>query len=163
LSAVESLATVAPVFVEMAHRIVWATAATVNGAGEPATRILHPIWEWDGETLSGRIASSPLSPKAKHLERIPAMSITYWHPDHDTCTVRCRATWDLSEAGRRDLWQRFSETPEPLGYDPSMMRGWDSPESPTFGVLQLEPIAIRLLEGSKMASGTGRLLVWRAD
>jgi hypothetical protein len=159
---VESLATVAPVFVEMAHRIVWATAATVDGAGQPMTRILHPVWEWDGETLSGRIASSPLSPKAKHLARTPVMSLTYWHPDQDTCTVRCRAGWDLSDDGRRDLWERFSSTPEPLGYDPRIIPGWDSPTSPSFGVLQLEPISIRLLEGSKMASGNARLLVWKA-
>ena len=158
----ETLATVAPVFVDMAHRIVWATAATVNTVGEPVTRILHPIWEWDGQTLSGRIASSPLSPKAKHLERTPTMSITYWHPDHDTCTVRCHTSWDLSEQAREALWQAFTETPEPLGYDPRIIPGWDSPASPSFGVLRLEPTSIRLLEGSKMASGQGRLLAWKA-
>ena len=45
----DSLDTVAPAFVDMAHSIVWATGATVNRAGEPVTRILHPIWEWDGD------------------------------------------------------------------------------------------------------------------
>ena len=52
----ESLETVAPAFVDMAHQIVWATAATVSTAGGPSTRILHPIWEWDG-TVCG--AGSP--------------------------------------------------------------------------------------------------------
>ena len=36
----DSLETVAPAFVDMAHQIVWATAATVNSAGEPSDA--HP-------------------------------------------------------------------------------------------------------------------------
>ncbi len=130
--------------------------------GEPVTRILHPIWEWDGDTLRGWIATSPLSPKAKHLERLPRLSLTYWRPNHDTCTVRCRTTWNDSEAGRQALWQRFSEAPAPLGYVPSIIPGWDSPSAPAFGALELEPTSISLLEGSKMMGGEGLLLDWRA-
>jgi hypothetical protein len=37
------LATVAPAFVEMAHRIVWATVGTVDPAGRPRSRVLHPL------------------------------------------------------------------------------------------------------------------------
>src|SRR5204863_7863562 len=74
----DALESVAPAFVRMAHQIVWATAATVNAAGAPTTRILHPIWEWDGTSLNGWIATSPSSPKAKHLERVPMLSLTYW-------------------------------------------------------------------------------------
>ena len=40
---------------------------------DPNTRILHPIWEWDGEALTGWIATSPLSPKAKDLAERPAI------------------------------------------------------------------------------------------
>ena len=54
-----SLDTVAPAFVEMAHRIVWCVAATTGADGGPRTRVLHPIWEWDGGTLTGWIATSP--------------------------------------------------------------------------------------------------------
>ena len=38
----------APAFVATAHRIVWATVATVAASGEPRTRVLHPIWESGG-------------------------------------------------------------------------------------------------------------------
>jgi hypothetical protein len=55
------LSTVAPRFVEMAHRIVWCVAATTDTAGRPRTRVLHPIWEWDGQSLTGWIATSPNS------------------------------------------------------------------------------------------------------
>lgn len=159
----DSLDIVAPSFVDMAHRIVWATAGTVDRADEPVTRILHPIWDWDGETLRGWIATSPLSPKAKHLERVPLMSLTYWQPNHDTCTVRCRTAWDHSAAGRQALWQRFSEAPAPLGYVPSIIPGWDSPSAPAFGVLELEPTAITLLEGSRMTGGDGLMLAWKTS
>ncbi len=43
----------APAFRDMAHRIVWATVATVATDGRPRTRILHPLWEWDARTWSG--------------------------------------------------------------------------------------------------------------
>lgn len=38
----DELNAVAPAFVEMAHRIVWASVATVDGQGRPRSRILHP-------------------------------------------------------------------------------------------------------------------------
>ena len=41
-----TLTEIAPDFVAMAHRIVWATAATVDPQGRPWTRVLHPIWQW---------------------------------------------------------------------------------------------------------------------
>ena len=36
------LASVAPAFVEMAHRIVWASVATVDLQGRPRSRVLNP-------------------------------------------------------------------------------------------------------------------------
>jgi hypothetical protein len=39
------LAEVALAFVEMAHRIVWYSAATVDSTGRPWSRVLHPIWD----------------------------------------------------------------------------------------------------------------------
>ena len=70
------LTTVAPAFVEIAHRIVWATAATVEPSGRPRTRILHPIWEWNGDRLVGWIATGPDTPKARHLDSEPRVSLT---------------------------------------------------------------------------------------
>lgn len=151
----------APAFVAMAHRIVWATAATVDPAGRPATRVLHPIWSFEGGELTGWIATSPLSPKAAHLASTPALSLTYWDATHDTCTADCEATWDGSEAGRRALWERFASAPQPLGYDPRIIPGWTEPTSPGFGCLVLRPHRLRVMPGSLMMSGQGRLLSWR--
>jgi hypothetical protein len=159
--AMDPLETVAPAFVDIAHRIVWATVATTDTAGRPASRILHPIWEWDGGELQGWIATSPLSPKARHLDGTPYVSVTYWDPSHDTCTARCAATWLDSPADRRTLWDRFASTPPPLGYDPTIIPGWGSPDSATFGVLHLVPDRLQVLPGSALMSG-GRALEWRS-
>jgi len=158
----DTLETVAPAFVEMAHRIVWATAATVDTKGRPSTRILHPVWEWDGTSLTGWIATSPLSLKAKHLAETPTMSLTYWTTNHDTCTATCSTAWELSEEQREIGWKRFSEAPAPVGYNPAIIPGWDTPQSPGFGILRIEPTWLRVMEGSMMAGGDGLLLVWNA-
>jgi hypothetical protein len=157
-----TLAETVPAFVEMAHRIVWATAATVDLGGKPSTRILHPIWLWDDTSLSGWIATSPMSPKAKHLAANQSMSITYWTPIHDTCTVDCNTTWETSPEQLEAGWNRFAEAPAPVGYDPAIIPGWESPASPGFGILRLEPTRLRVMPGEFMAHGRGQLLNWRA-
>lgn len=155
-----TLAETAPAFVEMAHRIVWATAATVDTQGRPATRVLHPIWSFDDGELTGWIATSPLSPKAAHLAGTPTLSLTYWDPTHDTCTADCETEWDASDEGRRSLWERFASAPAPVGYDPAIIPGWDDATSPGFGALRLRPYRLRVMPGSLMMAGQGRLLTW---
>lgn len=155
------LAQIAPEFVTMAHRIVWATVATVDTRGNPSTRILHPVWEWDGTELTGWIATMPNSPKARHLAGNPVVSLTYWDPSHDTCSAQCRTVWETSAEERRAGWDRFLNAPEPVGYDPRIIPQWTSPDVPEFGILRLEPDALRVMPGSLMLEGRGELLTWR--
>jgi len=157
----QTLDTVAPAFMSMAHRIVWAIAATTDGTGRPATRVLHPIWELDGDSLLGWIATSPASPKAAQLAAHPHLSLTYWDASHDTCTADCRAEWDTTDEGRNALWDRFKSAPAPVGYDPAIVPGWDSPTSPGFGALRLFPHRLRVMPGSLLMTGKGELLTWR--
>jgi Pyridoxamine 5'-phosphate oxidase len=158
---VQPLAAVAPAFVEMAHRIVWCVAATTDQHGKPRTRVLHPIWEWDGATITGWIATSPRSPKAKDLADAPAMSLTYWHPSHDTCSADCEARFETSDDDRRAGWTRFAEGPEPVGYDPSIIPQWPSPDAEEFGILRLTPRRLRVMPGTVMLRGTGEILTWK--
>ena len=65
----DPLADVAPAFVEMAHRIVWCTVATTGADGRPHTRVLHPIWEWDGTALTG---GSPRRRRRRRPRDLPA-------------------------------------------------------------------------------------------
>jgi Pyridoxamine 5'-phosphate oxidase len=155
-----ALDAVAPAFVDMAHRIVWCTVATVDSAGEPRTRILHPIWEWDGEALTGWIATSPLSPKAKDLAERPAISLTYWDPTHDTATAECGTTWDDTPELREEGWRRFAEGPAPVGYDPSIIPFWTDPQVEAFGILRLAPRRLRVMPGTFMLQGQGEVLTW---
>lgn len=151
----------APAFVELAHRIVWCTVATTGADGRPRTRVLHPIWEWDGTTLTGWIATSPSSPKGRDLAAQPFVSLTYWWPEQDTCTADCRAVWEESDDERAAGWDRFADGPSPVGYDPSIVPGWDSPASPGFGILRLEPDRLRVMPGSVLLRGEGEVLTWR--
>ena len=151
---------VAPAFVEMAHRIVWAVVATADPSGRPLTRVLHPIWEWDGTRLTGWILTSPLSPKAKDLAENPRISLTYWAPDHDTCTANADVVWETSDEERAAGWARFANGPEPVGYDPSVVPVWTSPSVPDFGVLRLVPNRLRVMPGTVMTKGVGGVLLW---
>ena len=157
------LSAVAPAFIATAHRIVWCTVATVDPSGQPRTRILHPIWEWDGDRLTGWIATTPQSPKAQHLRHENRVSLTYWDTSHDTCSADCVAAWETGAAERQAGWDRFANAPEPVGFDPRIVEPWTDPTAEAFGILRLEPTRLRVMPGSLMATGEGELLTWRAD
>ena len=131
---VDELAEAAPALVAMAHRIVWCSVATVDRAGQPRSRVLHPYWEWDGEDLVGWVGTRPTPLKRAHLEGSPYASASYWAPDQDACTAECRASWAFDDDRRRRVWSLFAGAPEPLGYDPATVPGWSGPTSPTFAV-----------------------------
>jgi len=148
----------------MAHRIVWCTAATVDRNGRPRSRILHPIWQWDGTALVGWIATSPTPLKRAHLKASPYMSLNYWAPNHDTCTAECQVTWAFDDETRRMVWDLFLNGPEPVGYDPSIVPAWASPTAEAFAALRLEPWRLRVFPGSLMMGQAGaEVLNWRAD
>jgi hypothetical protein len=155
-----SLADTATAFIDIAHRIVWCTVATVDATGSPRSRVLHPIWEFDGEQLTGWIATSPQSVKARHLMREPRVSLTYWDATHDVATADCTTFWELDAESRRRGWHRFADAPAPVGYDPSIVPGWAGPDAETFGILRLEPTRLRVMPGSLMMRGEGELRNW---
>lgn len=155
------LADVAPAFIDIAHRIVWATVATVDPKGRPRGRILHPIWEWDGTSLVGWIATGPTPRKVTDLANSPFVSVTYWDPTHDTATAECRAELLTDLDTRREVWRKFAEGPAPVGYDPSIIPVWTSPESDAFAALRLDPWRLRAMPGAVMLQGKGETLTWR--
>ena len=154
------LAQTAPAFVEMAHRIVWCSVASVDAQGRPRSRILHPIWQWDGSQLVGWIATSPTPIKRAHLEVSPYMSVNYWTTTHDTCVADCRVTWAFDDETRTMVWNLFLNGPEPVGYDPSIVPAWKSATSEAFAVLRLEPWHVRVFPGSVLMGQGGEVLNW---
>ncbi len=151
--------TVAPAFVEMAHRIVWCTVATVGETGRPRTRILHPIWVWEADTLTGWIATEPTPLKRAHLDAHPQVSLTYWQPSHDTCSAECDAELVYDDATRTEVWNRFVDAPAPVGYDPAIIPVWTSPTADSFAALKLTPTRLRVMPGEVMLQGRADLLL----
>ncbi|MBI1761267.1 MAG: pyridoxamine 5'-phosphate oxidase family protein [Acidobacteria bacterium] len=157
----QKLKEVAPAFVEMAHRIVWASAASVDAQGRPRSRVLHPIWQWDGAKLVGWIGTSPTPTKRAHLQASPYLSLNYWAANHDTCVAECRASWAFDEETRTMLWNLFDSTPAPLGYNPAIIPAWTSPTCDAFVALRLEPWRLRVMPGSLMLGQGGKILTWQ--
>jgi len=155
------LTQVAPAFVEMAHRIVWSSAATVDAEGRPRSRILHPIWQWDGTRLLGWVGTRPTPLKRAHLSANPYMSLNYWAPSHDNCVAECRASWGFDDETRTMVWNLFANGPEPVGYNPTIVPGWDSPTSDEFAAIRLEPWRLRVFPGGVLLGKGGEVLTWR--
>lgn len=156
-----NIAEVAPAFVKMAHEIVWCTVATVDSRGRPRSRVLHPIWEWDGEALTGWVGTGPTPVKRAHLEASPYVSCNYWSPGQDTCVAECAAQWAFDDQTRQKIWDMYIQAPAPLGYDPSIIPGWDNALSESFAVLKMTPWRVRVMPASVLLSGTGETLVWQ--
>ncbi len=156
-----TLAEIAPKFIAMAHQIVWCTAATVDQDNRPRSRVLHPIWEWDGESLVGWIATGRTPLKAAHLDNNAHMSCNYWTPSQDTCVAECRTSWVSDAETKHRVWDLFVNGPEPVAYDPSMIPGWENADSPGFDPLRLDPWLIRLMPGESLMTGTYATEVWK--
>ncbi len=151
---------VAPAFITMAHRIVWCTAATVGPDNRPRSRILHPIWEWDGETLKGWIATGPTPLKLRHLEHSPYISLNYWAPDQDTCVAECHAQWHRDDETCTRIWNLYRDAPAPVGYDPSIIPNWQTPTDDSFAVLGLSAWRLRVFPGTVLMGQGGEVLTW---
>jgi hypothetical protein len=160
----QDLEEVAPAFVAMAHNIVWASVATVDGHGRPRSRILHPYWEWDGESLVGWIATVPTRIKQSHLAHSPFVSCNYWNDEHDTCRAEAKAEWKTDDITCTRVWNLFKHAEPPLGFDPAMIPYWHAPTDENFAILRLEPWHLRVFPGTVLLSaGTvGEVRVWYA-
>ncbi len=156
----DTLTTVAPAFVAMAHQIVWCSVATVDGRNRPRSRVLHPIWEWDGAELTGWIATMPTAIKRAHVEHSPYASLSYWAANQDTCQAECRVEWAFDDETRTRVWDLFLNGPEPVGYDPSLIPAWTSPTVDEFAALRLEPWRLRVFPGTLLLKGEGDRLTW---
>lgn len=154
------LSTVAPAFVAMAHQIVWASVATVDAKDRPRARVLHPIWEWDGKELVGWVGTGPTPTKRAHLDKSPFVSANYWSPTQDTCVAECKATWAFDLETRTRVWNLLKNGPEPVGYDPAIIPGWDGPESEAFAALRLDPWKLRVFPGTVLMGQGGDVLTW---
>ncbi len=151
----QALSVVAPKFVEMAHRIVWCVGGHHRRRWAPADQSA-PSDLGVGRSVTDRLDRHVAElAEGRRSGAVPELSVTYWSPNHDTCTADCSATFESGADERAAGWNRFANGPEPVGYDPAIIPGWDSPESPEFGVLRLTPHRLRVMPGTVMLAGQG--------
>lgn len=151
---------VAPKFLAMAHQIVWCNVATVDPKGRPRSRVLHPIWEWDGKQLTGWIATGKTPIKLADIAQSAHASCNYWTPSQDTCVAECTAQWVEGAQLKHHVWDSYVNGPEPVGYNPAMIPGWENADSPGFDALKLTPYRLRVMPGESLMNGTYAADTW---
>ncbi len=72
-----------------------------------------------------------------------------------------RASCAFDDETRREVWDRFKNAPEPLGYDPGMIPIWNSPSDDAFAALCLDPWRLRVFPGTMLLEGRGEVLTWQ--
>jgi len=123
LVGLEEIEAVARPIVE---RIVWCPVATVGADGAPRTRLMHPVWWWDGERPAALVSARPTPLKVRHQAVHPAVSGFYWDPSHDTVAIDADAEW-VDPDQRAEVWDAIRAVAPPVGFDPALI--W--PEGPT--------------------------------
>ena len=64
-------------FMETAQRVVYCSLATVDRRGRPRSRLVHPVWERDGDGIVGWVGRRPTRYRRAHLDRTPFVSCFY--------------------------------------------------------------------------------------
>jgi hypothetical protein len=59
------------------------------------------------------------------------------------------------------VWNLFLNGPEPVGYNPTIIPGWDSPTSDSFAAIRLDPWRLKVFPGSVLMGQGGEVLTWR--
>jgi pyridoxamine 5'-phosphate oxidase-like protein len=135
---VAEFADIAEEFAARTTRMVWCNVATIDAQGRPRSRILHPIWEGN----VGWITTDPRTLKARHLARVPYVSLAYVAAPEKPAYADCLAQWVDDLAQKQRTWDLVAATPAPLGFDPAPIYG--SPDGPRFGLLKLTPWRIEV-------------------
>jgi hypothetical protein len=137
LSSVDSWPDAESAFIAIAQWVVWATMTMVDMARRPWSHVVRPIWEHGSDGLTGWVLARSDWITPQHVSHSPFVSLSYWHPTHDTAIAQCEAA-GANGSERRHAWQLAQRIPPPAGYDPATVwpAGVDSPDC---AVLRLRP------------------------
>lgn len=106
----------------------------------------------------GWVCTSRTPVKDRHLRSNPYVAVSYWSPDNDTVYAECRAAWVDSQEEKDGVWELFTTTPPPLGYD---LSGYGTPRSPEFTPLRLDPHRVQVVLGQEYPFGDLVGRIWR--
>jgi general stress protein 26 len=133
------------------RRVVWCAMTTVDAAGRPRNRVVHPVWEEVDGALRGWVTTRRSPVKAAHLATNPNVGCAYVGSDHDVAYLDCTARW-ATAVERRHAWDVCRSLEAPAGFDPASI--WpDGPESPGAEVLRLEPYRAQVGLAADLATG----------
>lgn len=152
---IESFSEVVDEVISVAHTQVWCAVGTVDSRNRPHVRILHPIWEKTADSATGWLLTTRTSPKSKHLEHSPYVSLCYDRDIVKPITLDCHAEWADGMEDKTRIWDWFKREPAPLGYDPGLI--WKTIDNPELGLLKMTPFRATLGQ----LGGTWRY--WRTD
>jgi hypothetical protein len=102
------------------ERVVWCTVATNSPGAEPRTRLMHPVWWWDGAAPVALVSARRTPVKVRDLAANPSVSCFYWDPAHDTVAIDATAAW-LDRDARRRAWDAVKAIEPPVGFDPAII------------------------------------------
>ena len=143
-------------FLRFTSTIVLCTVTTVSPEGRPRSRMLHPVFRVEEGRPVGWVCTGRTPVKVAHLAHDPHVAVCYWSPANDTVYAECLATWVETEEEKRHVWDVFTTTPRPVGYD---LSPYGSPTAPGFTPLRLDPWRVQVVAGSEYPFGdlTGRI------
>ncbi|TCO44248.1 pyridoxamine 5'-phosphate oxidase family protein [Actinocrispum wychmicini] len=134
-------------FVRITDDVIWCSVTTVDDAGRPRSRILHPLWEIvDGRPV-GWVVTGRTPVKARHLAANPNVAVSYWSPDQRVVLAECVASWVQDVETKSRVWDLFMTTPPPRGYD---LSGFipDGAADAAFTPLRLDPRSVHVYDGT---------------
>ena len=134
--------------IEASKDAVWCAIATIDG-NKPRDRIIHPTWE--GSRLW--FATSPHSPKVRHLRENPQVDIQYQVAPPNFIHIMVRGTAEL--VTDRDLKLHAWDT---IDYDLTQF-GSEGPDDPNFLPVLINPTRVELSE----MFGSANKRVWQPD
>jgi hypothetical protein len=82
------------------------------------TALAHPASALGGERR-GWITTDPRTLKARHLARVPYVSLAYGAEPEKPVYADCLAQWIDDPDEKRRIWDLVAATPPPLGFDPA--------------------------------------------
>ena len=145
-------------FVAIAHEIVWCTLGTVDTAGRPRSRLVHPVWAERDGGLTGWLTTRASTPKLRHIEATPYVSCSYWWEKHDIAVAECQAQAVTDPRERERGWAVIAAVPAPAGFDPATI--WSGgPDDPGFALVRMRPWRLRFARAGELATG-GAPEVW---
>jgi general stress protein 26 len=111
--------------------------------------VVQPLWEG----LTCWLLTDRTTPKARHIEQHPYVSLAYVGDTSKPLYVECRAEWIEDVTEKQRVWALFKDTPK-FGYDPTPF--YERADHPHFGLLKLIPWRIQI------DSSPGEIYIWEA-